>query len=504
VADYDLAIIGGGINGAGIARDAAGRGIKVLLVEQRDLGSGTSSASSKLIHGGLRYLEHGAFLMVRAALAEREILWRMAPHLIRPQRFVLPLDDNMRPAWLVRFGLFAYDALGRRDLLPGTRSVDLIVDPAGAPLKRRFHAAYEYSDCVVDDSRLVVMNALDAAERGASIRPWTRCVHAERGETWRLVLMAHGRRVSVTARVLVSAAGAWSDIVADTVLRQKEPRRLRLDKGTHIVVPRLYEHPRAYLLQVADRRVVFAIPYREDYTLIGTTDRGFAGDPAGAAPTGEEIDYLVGVVNDYFRNPIGASDVVWAYAGVRALYDDGSGKAEDVGREYHLALDKSFGVAPLLTIYGGKVTTYRRLAEDALGKLARFFPRSRPWTGTSSLPGGDFVHDGVPALIERARRRYPFLTAGHARRLVDAYGTRVDVVLKNATRLDDLGPRFGADLTAAEVRYLMNVEWARDADDVLWRRSKLGLKFSGAQKASLHEFMAAEQGAGEARKIREN
>lgn len=472
MADYDLAIIGGGINGAGMARDAAGRGLKVLLVEQSDLASGTSSASSKLIHGGLRYLEHGAFLMVRQALAEREILWRMAPHLIRPQRFVLPLDDSLRPAWLIRLGLFAYDALGRRDLLPGTRSVDLIADPAGAPLKRRFHLAYEYSDCVVDDSRLVVANALDAAERGASIRLHTRCMRADRGENWRLVLLARGRRDIVTARVLVNAAGAWSDVVSETVLRQPTPRRLRLDKGSHIVVPRLYEHPRAYLLQAADRRVVFAIPYRDDYTLIGTTDRGFAGDPFGVAPSAEEIDYLTGVVNDYFRNPIGAADVVWAYAGVRALYDDGSGKTEDVGREYHLALDKSVGMAPLLTVYGGKVTTYRRLAEEALGQLARFFPRGRPWTEKSSLPGGDFVYDGVPMLIERTRRRYPFLTAGHARRLVDAYGTRVDVVLKNAARLDDLGQRFGADLTAAEVRYLMTVEWARDVDDVLWRRSK--------------------------------
>jgi glycerol-3-phosphate dehydrogenase len=491
VADFDLAIIGGGINGAGIARDAAGRGLKVVLVEQNDLASGTSSASSKLIHGGLRYLEHGAFGLVRAALSEREVLLRMAPHLIRPLRFVLPLDAAHRSPIVLRLGLFVYDLIGRREILPGTRALDLITDPAGQPLKSRFHHAYEYSDCFADDARLVVLNAVDAAERGAAIRTRTRCVRAERAEVWRLILNARGGRDVVTARVLVNAAGPWVGTVAETVLRTALPRRPRLDKGSHIVVRRLYDDERAYILQAADGRVVFAIPFQHDFTLIGTTDAGFSGDPAAVAPTGEEIDYLCGVINTYFRTRIAAADVVWAFAGVRALYDDGARQSQDVGRDYVLLLDKSLGQAPLLTVYGGKLTTFRRLAEDVLVRLSHFFPRSRPWTAKSPLPGGDFVYDGVPTLIERTRRRWPFLTADHARRLVDAYGTGVAAVLGNAARLDDLGTRFGADLTAAEVRYLMTREWAQTAGDVLWRRSKLGLRFSPQEQAALERFMAA-------------
>ena len=494
MADFDLAIIGGGINGAGIARDAAGRGLKVVLIEQNDLASGTSSASSKLIHGGLRYLEHGALRLVRAALSEREVLLRMAPHLIRPLRFVLPLVAGSRSPFVLRLGLFVYDLIGRREILPGTRVLDLIIDAAGQPLKPRFHHAYEYSDCFADDARLVVLNAVDAAERGAAIRTCTRCVRAERAAEWRLILNARGEREVVTARVLVNAAGAWVETVAETVLRQSPPHRLRLDKGSHIVVRRLYDHDRAYILQAADGRVVFAIPFQQDFTLIGTTDRSFSGDPAGVAPTGEEIDYLCGVINAYFRTTIGAADVVWAFAGVRSLYDDGARKPQDIGRDYVLMLDKSFGAAPLLTVYGGKLTTFRRLAEDVLARLSPFCPRLRPWTAKSPLPGGDFVYDGAPTLIEGTRRRWPFLTEDHARRLVGAYGTRVEQVLQTATRLDDLGIRFGADLTAAEVRYLMTKEWAQTADDVLWRRSKLGLRFSQAERAALERFMAARNG----------
>ena len=490
MADFDLAIIGGGINGAGIARDAAGRGLKVVLIEQNDLASGTSSASSKLIHGGLRYLEHGAFRLVRAALSEREVLLRMAPHLIRPLRFVLPFDAAGRSPFVLRLGLAVYDLIGRREILPGTRKLDLVTDSAGQPLKRRFHHAYEYSDCFADNSRLVVLNAVDAAERGAAIRTRTRCVRAERAEVWRLILNARGDRDEVTARVLINAAGAWVETVADTVLRQPAPRRLRLDKGSHIVVPRLYDHERAYILQAADGRVVFAIPFQQDCTLIGTTDRGFVGDPAAVAPSVEEIDYLCGVINGYFRAAIGPADVVWAYAGVRALYDDGAGKPQDIGRDYTLVLDESAGEAPLLTVYGGKLTTFRRLAEAALAKLAIFFPRTQPWTAITPLPGGDFVFDGMPELIQRTQRQWPFLTADHARRLAAAYGTRVPNVLHAATRMDDLGARFGADLTAAEVRYLMTNEWAQTSDDVLWRRSKLGLRISAAESAALESFMA--------------
>lgn len=491
MADFDLAVIGGGINGAGIARDAAGRGLRVVLFEQNDLASGTSSASSKLIHGGLRYLEHGEFRLVRAALAEREILLRAAPHLIRPLRFVLPLDPARRSALLLRFGLLLYDWIGRRKILPGTRELDLVTDAAGQPLRSTFQHAFEYSDCFADDARLVVLNAVDAAARGASIRTRTRLQRVERSEVWRLVVNARGRRDVVTARVLVNAAGAWVETVAETVLRQASSRpRVRLDKGSHIVVRRFYEHDRAYILQAADHRVVFTIPFDRDFTLIGTTDRSFSGDPATVAPSAEEIDYLCGLVNEYFRASIAAADVVWAFAGVRALYDDGSRKPQDIGRDYALTLDERFGVAPLLTVYGGKITTYRRLAEDALDRLAHFFTRTQRWTARASLPGGDFAYDGIDALIGRTLQQWPFLTDDHATRLTHAYGTRVAAVLGDATRLDDLGQRFGADLTAAEVRYLMRNEWAQTADDVLWRRSKLGLRHSAAQTAALADFMA--------------
>src|SRR5690242_4957811 len=495
VADFDLAIVGGGINGTGIARDAAGRGLRTVLVEQNDLASGTSSASSKLIHGGLRYLEHGEFRLVHEALREREALLRAAPHLVRPMRFVLPINETRRSATMLRLGLLVYDWIGWRKILPGTRELDLVTDDAGLPLKVRFHHAFEYSDCFADDARLVVLNAVDAAERGAVIRTRTRCVRAERGDSWRLVLMARGQRDVVTASVLINATGAWSEIFAETALREAPRHRLRLDKGSHIVVRRLYQHDRAYILQAADGRVVFAIPFERDFTLIGTTDRTFAGDPSTATPSGEEIDYLCRVTNEYFRTEIGAADVVWAFAGVRSLYDGGARKAknrsvQDIGRDYELVLDKRYGEAPLLTIYGGKITTYRRLAEQALARLRPFFPHLRPWTGQSHLPGGDFVYDGVETLVERTLRTWPFLRAAHVRRLVRAYGSRVERVLENVTRLEDLGPAFGADLTAVEVRYLMRKEWAQTADDVLWRRSKLGLRFSPPQVSALERFMA--------------
>jgi glycerol-3-phosphate dehydrogenase len=489
MADFDLAIIGGGINGAGIARDAAGRGLRVVLVEQGDLASGTSSASSKLIHGGLRYLEHGAFRLVRASLREREVLLRTAPHLIRPLRFVLPLDERRRSPFLIRLGLHLYDWLGGGEILPPTATLNLIHDPIGLPLKNHFHEAYEYSDCYADDARLVVLNALDAAERGAVVRTRTRCVRADRGELWRLVLTARGQRDVVTARALVNAAGAWVDMVATMVLRRFEDRPLRLDKGSHIVVRRLYDHDRAYILQAADRRVVFVIPFERDFSLIGTTDREFSGDPAAVLPTYEEIEYLCGVVNEYFRAALSPADAVWAYAGVRALYDDGSRQQQDVGRDYVIGLDQRKDAAPLVSIYGGKLTTHRRLAEEVLARLAFLFPDGRPWTASSPLPGGDFAFDGKAALIARMQERWPFLTADHAHRLASAYGTRAENILKNATRFEDLGLCFGADLAAAEVRYLMAKEWAQTADDVLWRRSKLGLRLSANQRAALEQFM---------------
>jgi glycerol-3-phosphate dehydrogenase len=494
MAEFDLAIIGGGINGAGIARDAAGRGLRVLLVEQSDLAAGTSSASTKLIHGGLRYLEHGWFRLVRDALAEREVMLRMAPHLVRPMRFVLAPEPGMRPAWMLRLGLFLYDHVSERKILPATRTVDLAHGPLGAPLKRRYRRGFEYSDCRVDDSRLVALNAVDAGERGAVIRTRTRCIGAERGEQWRLVLDVRGRRDVATARVLVNATGPWLKSFAETVLRRPLSMPVRLDKGSHIVVRRLFEHDRGYIFQTRDRRVVFALPFERDCTLIGTTDENFSGDPAAVKARAEEIAYLCDVINQYLRVTIAPGDVVWSFAGVRLLIDDGAKKARDVSRDYVLDLDGDAGEASLLTVYGGKITTYRRLAEDALDRLARVIGGGPAWTRRSHLPGGEFPHDALQALVTKTRQSRPFLTAAHARRLVRAYGTRVERVLGSARRLEDLGPCLGADLTGAEVRYLMEREWARTEDDVLWRRSKLGLRFSPEQRARLGAFMAANIG----------
>jgi glycerol-3-phosphate dehydrogenase len=493
-ADFDLAIIGGGINGVGIARDAAGRGLRVLLVEQNDLASGTSSASTKLIHGGLRYLEQGAFKLVREALIEREVLLRMAPHIIWPLRFTLPPQPERRSALLLRLGLFVYDHLGGRRILPATRTLDLTHHPVGQPLKRRYKLAFQYSDCWVDDARLVVLNAVDAAARGAAIRPRTKCVRAERGDIWRLTLLSRGQRQSVTARTLVNASGPWVGGVMENVLRTPEAAHARLVKGSHIVVPKLFDHDSAYIFQNTDGRVVFALPYERDFTLIGTTDVPFSGDPAGVAPSHGEIDYLCKVAMDYFRAPVGPADIVWSFAGVRSLYDDGSAKPEDITRDYHLELDEAFRTAPLLTVYGGKITTYRRLAEAAFRRLAHFFAPRPDWTATAPLPGGDFAFHAVEAKIAQARRTWPFLSEAHAHRLVRAYGTRILRVLGDATTLSDLGICFGADLTEAEVRYLMAEEWAQEADDILWRRSKLGLRLSADQRAALSRFMA-ESGA---------
>jgi glycerol-3-phosphate dehydrogenase len=496
MSDFDLAIVGGGINGVGIARDAAGRGLRVLLVEQNDLASGTSSASTKLIHGGLRYLEHGWFRLVHEALSEREVMLRMAPHLIRPMRFVLPIEPGMRPLWQLRLGLFVYDHLGGRKTLPGTRSLDLSGDPHGATLKGRYRYGFEYSDCMTDDSRLVVLNAIDAASRGALIRTRTRCLRADRAEEWKIVLEVRGRREVATARVLVNATGPWLGHFTQSVLQQPAPAALRLDKGSHIVVRRLFGHDRGYIFQTADHRVVFVLPFERDFTLIGTTDGGFSGDPGAVAPSAEEINYLCAVVNDHFRAVISPADVVWAFAGVRSLHDDGANMPQDTMRDYVLVLDEQPAKAALLTVYGGKITTYRRLAEAALDRLAHVVGARPAWTKESRLPGGDFPVDGVARLVAEARRSWPFLSEAHIRRLVRAYGTRISRILGPAKQIDDLGARLGADLTGAEVRYLMDHEWARTADDVLWRRSKLGLRVSSEQHEQLAKFMADAIGSG--------
>jgi glycerol-3-phosphate dehydrogenase len=489
MADYDLAIIGGGINGTGLARDAAGRGVRVLLVEMNDLASGTSSASSKLIHGGLRYLEHGAFRLVREALQEREVLLRMAPHVIRPLRLMLPPMPGMRSPLLLRFGLFIYDMLGGREILPGTRTVDLTHNPVGQPLKRLFRYGFEFSDCMADDSRLVVLNALDAAEHGADIRTRTRLTRAERGAEWELVLNCRGQRQVATARVLVNATGPWIGEVADTVIRRPKPSPVRLLKGSHIVVRRRFEHDSGYLLQAPDNRVVFVLPFAQDYTLIGTTDENFVGDVNSPAPDPAEIIYLCNTVNEYFRDKLLPDELLWSFAGVRALYDDGNKRPEDVTRDYMLELDEVYGEAPLLSVYGGKITTYRRLAEAAMAKIGIFFGGLPRWTAGSTLPGGDFPADGFYAQVAEAIGRWPFLDEPYARRLVRAYGTRVERILKDAQSMEDLGPRLTGNLTGAEVRYLVENEWAQTAEDILWRRSKLGLGATPEERAALGEFI---------------
>ncbi|MGE0678858.1 glycerol-3-phosphate dehydrogenase [Pseudolabrys sp.] len=490
MATYDLAIIGGGVNGAAIARDAAGRGLRVLLVEQGDLGSGTSSASSKLIHGGLRYLEHGAFRLVREALTERELLLRSAPHVIRPMRFMLPPAPGLRSALKLRFGLFLYDRLGNRKALPPTRTADLTHHPVGVPLQRSYRFGFEYSDCWVDDARLVVLNAMDAAERGAAIRPRTRCVRAERSAEWELVLNARGRREVATARVLVNAAGPWVDQVSENILRLTSQPHARLIKGSHIVVRRMFDHDRGYTLEAPDGRVVFALPFAQNFTLIGTTDEPFVGDVNAPAPSPGELTYLIDVVNRYFRHKVSIDDVVWAFSGIRSLYDDGSRKPEDVTRDYHLTLDEKRRVAPVLTIYGGKITTARKLAEAVFERIGKFFKMHPPWTHHATLPGGDFAADEFTVQLTRARNRWPFLSADTAARMVQAYGTRIDRILGEAKSFDDLGPRFIGDLTGAELRYLAAQEWAQTADDVLWRRTKLGLMASGQDREEIARFLA--------------
>jgi glycerol-3-phosphate dehydrogenase len=491
MAEFDIAIIGGGINGTGLARDAAGRGLRVLLVEMNDLASGTSSASTKLIHGGLRYLEQRAFRLVREALNEREVLLRMAPHAIRPMRFMLPPRAGLRAPLTLRFGLFLYDWLGARKLLPASRTVDLTHNIVGQPLTRQFRYGFEYSDCAVDDARLVVLNAIDARERGAVIRTRTKLVRTERREDWELVLNSHGRREVTSARVLVNATGPWIGEVAEIVIRKALSRPVRLIKGSHIVVRRRFEHDTGYILQADDGRIVFALPFGEMFTLIGTTDENFVGDLNAVAPDSEEILYLCKVMNAYFRDKLTPSDLVWSFSGVRPLVDDGADKPEDVTRDYELVLDEPFREAPLLTIYGGKITTYRRLAEAAVERIAHFFETRPAWTAQSSLPGGDFAPQDFYAQVAEIIARWPFLSEPHARRLIRAYGTRTERFLGQASRLDDLGERFTGDLTAAELRYLVEEEWAETAEDVLWRRSKLGLLATPDERIAINGFIAS-------------
>jgi glycerol-3-phosphate dehydrogenase len=493
---YDIAIIGGGINGAAIARDAAGRGWRVALCEQGDLAGATSSCSTKLIHGGLRYLEYYEFRLVREALMEREVLWGIAPHIIWPLRFVLPHHKGLRPAWLLRLGLFLYDHIGGRKRLPATRTLRLARDPAGAPLRPDFTRGFEYSDCWVEDSRLVALNAQDAALHGADICTRTRCTAAHRIENgWELTLQSQrGEPRTIQARTLVNAAGPWVAQVLGGVIHINSEAKVRLVQGSHIVVPRLYQHDRCYIFQNADGRIFFAIPYEQDFTLIGTTDQDYHGDPAEVRISEAEIAYLCAGASAYFRNPITPDMVVWTYSGVRPLYDDGASTAQAATRDYVLALDDD-GPA-CLSVFGGKITTSRRLAEAALAKLAPHLPpaplKTKGWTASEPLPGGDFPRDGFAELVAGLRRDYPFLPESTARRLARAYGTRARVILGEARGTADLGAVLGADFTVAELRYLFENEWVRTAADALWRRSKLGLRFSAAQVAAVDEILARE------------
>ena len=489
----DLLVIGGGVNGCGIARDAAGRGLSVTLCEMSDLASATSSASTKLIHGGLRYLEHYEFRLVRESLTERKVLLAAAPHIIRPLRFVLPHHSGLRPAWVLRLGLFLYDHIGGRRTLPPTRVLDLRRGAEGAPLKAAYRRGFAYSDAWTDDARMVVLAALDAAERGARILTRTRLVSARReGAVWRATLEhADGGQETVTARAIVNAAGPWVEQVARLLGVNKPARSVKLVKGSHIVLPRLYEGEHAYTLQGGDGRVVFTIPYEGRYTLVGTTDVPVEGEPGPVEATGEEIAYLCRTLGDYFTREVTPDQVAWSYAGLRPLHEDGHENASAVTRDYVLDLDAPQGSGPALSVYGGKITTFRRLAEHAMELLKPplgFLPG--PWTRIAPLPGGD-LSAGFAAFRDRMAAHYSWLAEPTLTRMCRAYGSRLDRVLGEAAGWADMGEDFGAGLTAREVAYLKRVEWARTPEDVLWRRTKLGLHMTPNQRSAFTSAFAS-------------
>jgi glycerol-3-phosphate dehydrogenase len=487
MADYDLAIIGGGLNGVSIARDAAGRGLRVILLEQGDLGAGASSASPRLIHGDLAGLERRHFLRVRSALAERDIWLRNAPHLVRPMRFAIPAHSDERQAWQLRSWLLLYDRLASRNGLPASATVDVTHHPVGNALKRPFGTAFEYSDCVVDDSRLVVLTAVDAAARGAVIRTGARCTRAERGKEWRLVTKDRGFRQVVTARAVANATGAWTSSVAETVLRVTPPKvaALQMDQ---IVVRRLFDSDNVYVFQNSDGRLIFASPYERDFTLIGTASRAFKGDPAIVAMAANDVAYLCDAANRYFRERIETVDVVRTLSGANMVLKP-EGRLSP--RDGTMTLDHGRGKAPLITVFGGDVTTSRLRAERAVSRLAPFYPMSARWTAKATLPGGNFAWDRFDNEVDEVRDRWRFLGEDQARRLVAAYGSNAKAILGDARERGDLGPAFGPELTGAEVRYLMQKEWARFPDDILWRRSKLGLTMPPSDRDALAAFMAA-------------
>jgi len=486
--DFDVIVVGGGVNGTGIAMDAAGRGLRVLLCEMNDLASATSSNSSKLIHGGLRYLEHYEFRLVREALAERESLLKNAPHIMWPMRFRLPYRPHLRPAWMIRAGLFLYDHLAKRQMLAGSHSIRF---DRNGPLKPEMTRGFEYSDGWVDDARLVVLTAMKAQTCGATIRTRTKCVKAERGATkWTVTLkntLTQAER-TVTTTAIVNASGPWVSRLFGETLSMPAPRAIRMVKGSHIVVPRLNQGTEAYILQNEDGRIVFVIPYEDNFSLIGTTDVEYQGDPRDATISEEETDYLLDIVNDHFRHQLKADDVIWSYSGVRPLMDDEQQPAQKASRDYSFEVDNTGGQAPLISVFGGKITTYRKLAEAATEKLCQFFPGSRaPWTRQAVLPGGDFTDHAT--LLNQFNTRWPWLPTDVALRYVRTYGTRTSELIGSASSLEQLGTCFTGNLYQSEVDYLIQHEWAMTAEDILWRRTKQGLYASKAQVRDLEAFV---------------
>ena len=488
----DLLVIGGGINGAGIARDAAGRGLRVMLVEKDDLAEHTSSASTKLIHGGLRYLEHKDFALVRHSLMEREVLLRAAPHIIWPLRFVLPHHKALRPRWMIRLGLFLYDNLGGRKLLPPSKGIDMRRHPAGEPVKHAFTAAFEYSDCWVQDARLVVLNARDAKARGADVRTRTECLTLRRGdEAWTATLRDNrtGKTSEVTARAVVNATGPWVERTLNLSKDEPSEHGVRLVRGSHVVVPKLYDHPFAYIFQNADGRILFSVPFENDFTLLGTTDVEQKSDPGEVSIADDEVDYICKAVSEYFATPVRREQVVWTYSGVRPLYDDASANASKVTRDYVLHLDDD-GPA-ILSVFGGKITTFRKLSEQVVDMLAG--PMQIPkgaWTSGASLPGGDIPDANYDGFVRDLRKRYDWLPEALLQDYARNYGTEVHTILDGATSVSELGEHFGGPLYEAEVRFLVEHEWAIDADDILWRRSKKGLKVPAGTAEKLDDWLS--------------
>ncbi|MCR6670435.1 glycerol-3-phosphate dehydrogenase [Devosia ginsengisoli] len=487
----DIFVIGGGINGASVARDAVGRGYSVALAEMNDLASGTSSAATKLVHGGLRYLEHYEFRLVHEALAEREVLWAEAPHIIKPLRFVLPHHKGLRPAMVLRAGLAMYDYMGGRRLLPPTKMLDLTRDVTGKPLKPGYRLGFEYSDCWVDDARFVVLNARDAADRGAAIHVRTKVTGMRReGGGWLVALDGEAGQQSVRAKLVVNAAGPWVDHVISEAMGRSGAHHVRLVKGSHIVVHKLYDHDRCYIFQNADGRIIFAIPYEDDFTLIGTTDADYHGDPKNVRISDQETDYLLSAASEYFALPVTRDQIHWSYSGVRPLFDDGASAAQEATRDYVLKVDGDAADGAVINVFGGKLTTSRRLAESVLDKIeAVLGKKGAAWTKTSRLPGGDFEPLAFEAEARRLGMDYAGIPARLLRRLLRQYGSKARIVLGSAGGVEELGQHFGWDLYAAEVDYLMGHEWARTAQDVLWRRTKVGLRVSADEVKALEAYM---------------